>query len=230
MTSNITAFIFARGGSQGLKRKNLLKVGNKSLLEHSIHTAKKVSRVSRVIVSTDDREIADMAILCGASVPFMRPSVLASNESSEWLSWQHAIRYMRDKGDKIDTFLSVPTTSPLRSVIDIDNCLDKLEQTSADIVITVKESERSPYFNMVTLDKKEGAKLIIDSKHHRRQDAPQVFDITTVAYAAKADFVLNSSGIFEGNVQASIVPQERSVDIDTKFDLDFARFLYKKQT
>ena len=230
MISDITAFIFARGGSQGLKRKNLLKVGDKSLLEHSIHIAKKVSRVSRVIVSTDDQEIAEIARSSGAVVPFIRPSELASNDSSEWLSWQHAIIYMRAEGYKIDTFLSIPTTSPLRRVVDIDNCIDKLEQTSADIVITVKESERSPYFNMVTLDEKDGVKLTIDSKYHRRQDAPKVFDITTVAYAAKADFILNSSGIFDGYVQASIIPSERGVDIDTKFDLDLARFLFEKKS
>jgi len=229
MIPNITAFIFARGGSQGIKRKNLQKVGSMSLLEHSISVAKKVSRVAQVVVSTDDEEIADEALTAGALVPFLRPKNLASNEASEWHAWQHAINQMRSMGETVETFLSIPTTSPLRNVDDINNCLDKLQNSNADIVITVKDSERSPYFNMVTLDNTSGARLVIDGKYHRRQDAPEVFDITTVAYAAKADFILKSSSIFEGNVRASIVPAERAIDIDSQHDLDLARLLFNQK-
>ena len=113
--------------------------------------------------------------------------------------------------------------------MDIDNCLDKLEDNNTDIVITVRESERSPYFNMVTLDNNLKAQLVINRDYHRRQDAPEVFDITTVAYAAKANYILESNGIFEGNVVASIVPIERAIDIDSQFDLDLARFLFKQK-
>ena len=229
MLSNITAFIFARGGSQGIKKKNLQIIGDKTLLEHSISIAKKVTRVSKVVVSTDDKEIADIALNSGAMVPFLRPSKLATNKASEWRAWQHAIKEMRLIGESVDIFLSIPTTSPLRSVMDIDNCLDKLEDNNTDIVITVRESERSPYFNMVTLDNNLKAQLVINRDYHRRQDAPEVFDITTVAYAAKANYILESNGIFEGNVVASIVPIERAIDIDSQFDLDLARFLYKQK-
>ena len=229
MLSNITAFIFARGGSQGIKKKNLQIIGDKTLLEHSISIAKKVTRVSKVVVSTDDKEIADIALNSGAMVPFLRPSKLATNKASEWRAWQHAIKEMRLIGERVDIFLSIPTTSPLRSVMDIDNCLDKLEDNNTDIVITVRESERSPYFNMVTLDNNLKAQLVINRDYHRRQDAPEVFDITTVAYAAKANYILGSKGIFEGNVVASIVPIERAIDIDSQFDLDLARFLFKQK-
>ncbi|MDA0939356.1 MAG: acylneuraminate cytidylyltransferase family protein [Proteobacteria bacterium] len=225
----MTAFIFARGGSQGIKKKNLQKIGDKTLLEHSITVALKVKRVSEVVVSTDNDEIAEVALKAGAIIPFIRPKNLATNEASEWKAWQHAIKEMRSIGNKIDTFLSIPTTSPLRSVQDIDNCIDKLEKENADIVITIKKSERSPYFNMVKLDKASRAHLVINSNYHRRQDAPEIFEVTTVAYAAKADFILNSSGIFEGNVKTSIVPPERAIDIDTTFDLEIAKFLYNNK-
>jgi CMP-N-acetylneuraminic acid synthetase len=229
MLSNITAFIFARGGSQGIKKKNLQKIGDKTLLEHAISVALKVKRVSKVVVSTDNDEIAEVALKAGAIIPFIRPKNLATNEASEWKAWQHAIKEMRSIGNKIDTFLSIPTTSPLRSVQDIDNCLDKLDEENADIVITIKKSERSPYFNMVKLDEASRAHLVINSDYSRRQDTPEVFDVTTVAYAAKADFILNSSGIFEGNVKTSIVPPERAIDIDSTFDLEIAKFLYNNK-
>ena len=228
MLSNITAFIFARGGSQGIKKKNLQKIGNKTLLEHSISTAMKVKRVSKVIVSTDNKEIAKVALNAGALVPFIRPANLATNKASEWKAWQHAIHQMNSLGEKIDIFLSVPTTSPLRNIEDINNCLDKLESGNADIVITVKKSDRSPYFNMVTLDEHSNARLVINSEYYRRQDAPQVYDITTVAYAARADFILQSSNIFEGNVLTSLVPPERAIDIDTQYDLELARLIYNQ--
>ncbi len=230
MLSDITAFIFARGGSQGIKKKNLQKIGDKTLLEHSISVALKVKRVSKVVVSTDNEEIAEVALKAGAVIPFMRPEHLATNEASEWKAWQHAIIEMRTIGDKIDTFLSIPTTSPLRNVQDIDNCLDKYEKENADIVITVKRSDRSPYFNMVSLDEESRAHLVINSNHYRRQDAPEVFDVTTVAYAANADFILNASGIFDGNVKTSIVPPERAIDIDSKFDLEVAKFLHDSKS
>ena len=91
----------------------------------------------------------------------------------------------------------------------------------------VTPSARSPHFNMVTLAEGGRARLVIPPSDsiHRRQDAPPVYDITTVAYAARADFVLRAGGMFEGNVRAVVVPRERALDIDTEMDLRFAEFL-----
>ncbi|MFT3858154.1 MAG: acylneuraminate cytidylyltransferase family protein [Aquabacterium sp.] len=219
MSSGIIAFVFARGGSKGLPRKNVLPLGGKPLIAHAIDTAHAVGRISKVIVSTDDEEIADVARRAGAEVPFMRPPGLATDDAPEWLAWQHAIRFMRDAGEKLDVFLSLPATSPLRLPADVARCLDMLEQPGTDIVITVREAERSPYFNMVRKQADGTVRLALEGQYHRRQDAPVLFDITTVAYAARADFILSANRIFDGKVRAVEVPRERALDIDTAFDL-----------
>ena len=228
MTEKIVAFVFARGGSKGLPRKNLLPLAGKPLIVHAIDTALALSRVSKVVVSTDDPEIAEVARNAGAEVPFLRPSELANDTASEWLAWQHAIQALRDTGEKVDIFLSIPPTSPLRLPADVDCCIDTLLNTSADIVITVREAERSPYFNMVRQESDVAVSLALNGEFHRRQDAPILYDMTTVAYVARADFILNSNRIFDGKVRAVQVPRERALDIDTEMDFIIGSALVNK--
>jgi N-acylneuraminate cytidylyltransferase len=125
----------------------------------------------------------------------------------------------------VDVFLSLPPTSPLRSPGDVECCLELLSNSAADIVITVREAERSPYFNMVRRADNGDVRLAIEGRYHRRQDAPALYDITTVAYVARADFVMQSSRIFDGRVRAVLVPRERALDIDTRFDMTIAEAL-----
>ena len=127
----------------------------------------------------------------------------------------------------MDVFVCVPPTSPLRSVEDVDACIQTLVESDADLVITVRPAERSPYFNMVTLDNAGYARLVVppDGPVHRRQDAPPVYDMTTVAYAARPQFVLQAGSMFEGRLKAVLVPAERALDIDTELDFQFAEFL-----
>lgn len=228
MNPRIVAFVFARGGSKGLPRKNLLSLAGKPLVVHSIDTARALPRVAKVIVSTDDIEIADVARKAGAEVPFLRPPELASDTAPEWLAWQHAIRMLRGAGETVDIFLSLPPTAPLRLPADVDCCLDALLSSSSDAVITVREAERNPYFNMVRRETDGSVCLAMEGAFHRRQDAPQLYDMTTVAYAARADFVLAANGIFDGNVRAVLVPRERALDIDTELDLFIGTVLIDK--
>lgn len=232
MTQKIVGFIFARGGSKGVPRKNIRLFAGKPLIAHAIQTALNCKYINRVIVSTDDQEIAKIAKEYGAEVPFMRPYELAGDTSPEWLSWQHAIKTMEcEKNEKIDVFVSIPTTAPLRLTKDIDACITKLLNNEADIVVTIKKAERSPYFNMVRFDKMGYAHLVIplEKVTHRRQDAPAVYDMTTVAYAARPEFVMNAKSIFEGKVLAVEIPPERALDIDTELDFAIAEFLMRKK-
>jgi len=228
MTQNIVGFIFARGGSKGVPRKNVRLFAGKPLISHAIQTALNSKYINRVIVSTDDPEIAKIAKEYGAEVPFMRPYDLAGDTSPEWLSWQHAIKMVEcEKNEKIDVFVSIPTTAPLRSVEDVDACISKFLATDSDIIITVKKSDRSPFFNMVLIDDNGLAKIVIPTAKpmNRRQDAPLVYDITTVAYVAKPAFIMNAHSIFEGNVRTVEIVPERALDIDTELDFKIAEFL-----
>jgi CMP-N-acetylneuraminic acid synthetase len=228
MTPSIVAFIFARGGSKGLPRKNLQLLAGKPLIVHAIETGLALARVAKTIVSTDDPDIAAVAERAGATVPFLRPAELASDSAPEWLAWQHAIRATRALGDNVDVFVSLPPTSPLRTPADVDCAIDLKLQSDADIVITVRESERNPYFNMVHADADGRIRLAIEGQFYRRQDAPPIYDITTVAYVASADFILSGTRMFDGKVRAVEIPRERALDIDTAYEMLIAEALLGK--
>jgi CMP-N-acetylneuraminic acid synthetase len=227
---SITAFIFARGGSKGLPQKNTRDFLGKPLIAWSIDHAKSVPRIDRVIVSTDSEEIAAVALAHGAEVPFLRPAELATDTSPEWFAWRHALQYLEDNENySPEVMVSVPATSPLRHPADIDSCLDEYLKGDVDAVITVCDSHRNPWFNMVKPSTDGYISLVNTPENpiYRRQDAPVVFDMTTVAYVLRPQFVLESFGLFTGRIRAVTVPLSRSTDIDTFLDFEFSEYLMK---
>jgi len=228
---SVVAFIFARGGSKGVPGKNIRDLAGKPLISYSITCALSSPYVDKVIVSTDSTAIADVSKRSGAEVPFMRPAELAADQSSEWLAWQHALSFLHDQGEMPDVFLSVPATSPMRDVSDLNACIEKLIIDDFDMVITASEAARSPYFNMIKMDEKGQVGLAVkpDNPIFRRQDAPVFYDVTTVAYVARSQFILRHHGIFEGKVGAVIVPLERAIDIDTELDFKIADVLMREK-
>lgn len=221
------AFIFARGGSKGLPGKNIKKLAGKPLIVYSIEAALASEMIAAVYVSTDDGAIAEIANKAGATV-IHRPAELATDNAAEWFAWRHAIETVERKLGKFDLFVSLPPTSPLRSSQDIANAIRAMENdTSADICITISDAARNPYFNMVSPDGRGGLQLALkDSKSiSRRQDAPKLYDITTVAYVARPDYVMTQSSLFAGRVIGVPVPKQRAVDIDDILDFQFAEFL-----
>jgi CMP-N-acetylneuraminic acid synthetase len=218
------ALICARGGSKGLPGKNIMALGGVPLIGRAIQVAKQVDRIDRIIVSTDSENIAHVARKYGAEVPFIRPTELAQDNSSEWLVWQHMLNYLAENDPEVvDGLVNLPATAPLRDAIDVENCLDEYEKRDVDVVVTVAAAHRSPYFNMVKNDNQGYSSLVIpDNKIHRRQDAPVVYDMTTVAYVARPKYVQSSKGIFEGKVRSVVIPVERAIDVDTLLDFKIA--------
>ena len=226
----IVAIIFARGGSKGLPGKNIRTFAGKPLIAWAIEHAYAVKRIQRVVVSTDSETIANIARRYGAEVPFLRPAELAGDHCPEWLAWRHALRYLSEEDrSPPDVMVSVPATAPLREPVDIENCLDEYEKGCVDAVVTVTEAHRNPYFNMVKKGADGAVELVIppSSSVARRQDAPEVYDMATVAYVLRPEFVLNYNALFEGRVRAVHVPKERAVDIDTLLDFQLAECLWR---
>jgi CMP-N-acetylneuraminic acid synthetase len=226
----LAAFIFARGGSKGLPGKNIIQFGGKPLIAWSIEQALAVQGIERVIVSTDSVEIADIAKRYGADVPFMRPAELSSDESPEWLAWRHALNYvLKSSGALPDVMVSVPVTAPLRLPSDIKNCIHEYKKNKVDAVISVSDANRSPYFNMVQINQDGYIELVNppQSPIVRRQDVPVVYNMTTVCYVLRSEFVMTHNSVFEGRVKAVHVPAERAIDIDTLLDLQIAQSLLK---
>ena len=231
---NIICFIFARGNSKGIKNKNLLKFKKTSLLGNAINQSRKVRYSSRTFVSTDDKKIMLEAIKNKAEVPFLRPKKLAKDNSPEIDSWRHAIIFLKKKMNlHPDYIVSVPTTSPLRRISDINKCIQKAIRNKLDVVFAVTPSSRNPYFNM--FEERKGKLNILSNtglawsfknkKINRRQDAPNCFDLTTTCYVFKPNFVMQTNDLFSGKVGFVKVPKERAIDIDDKFDYKIANFL-----
>ena len=225
------AFIFARGGSKGLPGKNIKMFHGKPLIAWAITHALALKYIRRVIVSTDSEEIASVASEYGAEVPFVRPAYLAQDNSPEWLAWRHALEFIRkDEGRLPRAMISIPVTAPLRHVSDLEKCIKKFNNGDADVVITITEAHRNPHFNMVRMNENGSCALVAPLVNNitGRQGAPKVYDMTTVAYVAKPEFVMTHGSIFSGRVEAVHIPLERSIDIDTLLDFEIAEFLFTR--
>jgi N-acylneuraminate cytidylyltransferase len=230
MNTNTNPFfgIFVRGGSKGVPNKNLLSFQGKSLLSRTIEQAKNFTDVANIIISTDSSEMASEAENCGLTIHFMRPLELATDESSEILSWKHMMNYLLDADLKPDCFVVLPVTSPLRSINDISLAIKTFRSNSCDLVVSVNEARKNPYFNM--LEKIEGSNFLSISKSppeivSRRQNTPSVWEMNNAIYVAKPDYVLHTTTLLQGKVLGSIMPIERSLDIDGPNDVKMLRLL-----
>jgi N-acylneuraminate cytidylyltransferase len=220
---NTFAFVFARGGSKGVPGKNIREMCGKPLLAYSIEVAQQIEEISQIFVSTDDTKIANIAEV------IMRPDELAQDNSPEWMAWIHAIKYLQDQGRNFERFVSLPTTSPMRNKEDVINCLNLLD-SETDFVVSMTETNRSPFFNMVC--EVDGyINLLVENKNQysRRQDVPKAYDMTTVAYIARPEFILNNNRIFDGRVKSGLIPNERAFDIDTELDFKIVELLMREQ-
>ncbi len=217
------AFIFARGGSKGLPGKNIKPLLGKPLIQYSIEVALQISGIAKVFVSTDDVDIAKISSSSGAIV-IERPVELSQDDSPEWEAWKHAISWVKERYGDFEEFISLPATSPLRSVKDVESAIYRRSDIGADICIAVTPASRNPYFNMVKQLDNNLVELVNKSTNliFRRQDAPEVFDITTVVYVANTEFIMSNTNLFDGTVTSIEVPRCRAVDIDDMYDFNFA--------
>ncbi len=221
-------FVFARGGSKGVPDKNIRFLADKPLLAHTLNVASQIKEIERVFVSTDSSKIATIAKRFGATI-IPRPAELSQDDSPEWLAWRHAINWVRNEVGNFQRFVSLPATAPLRALEDVTRCLDALD-TNIDVVVTMTPAQRSPWFNMVKADALGRLSLLFKSeKIARRQDAPVSYDLTTVAYVSRPEFILAKERIWDGRVHGVIVSQECALDIDTELDFTIADFLMRKR-
>lgn len=224
------AWIFARGGSKGLPKKNIKLLMGKPLIGWSIEQARSSGCFDRIMVSTDDSEIAEIAESFGAEVPFMRPARLAEDTSPEWLAWQHAAEWQRHNLPDVKGFVSIPPTAPLRHTDDISSAIhQKNSDLNLDLVLGITPSQHHPSFNMVV---KNGSRIGLMAPNaeaiHRRQDTEAAYNITTVVYVTTVKHIMSSSNVMDGEIGAIVIPGERAVDIDTPLDFEWIEFLMER--
>ena len=228
----VYAWIFARGGSKGLPRKNSLPLAGKPLIAHAIDTGMQSELIDKVFVSTDDPEIAEVARQYGAEVPFLRPAELASDQAPERLAWRHAVEWVKQSDlPAMDVMVSLPPTSPLRTVNEVNQGIARFLEGGWDTVLAVSRSERHPSFNVVNMAGDGAVGLVNppEKRGARRQDFDPVYDIATAFYITSPDFVMSTDSFWDGRVGAVEIPVEHAVDIDSQLDFEFAEFLLKRE-
>lgn len=209
----VLAVIPARGGSKGVPRKNLRLLGGKPLIAWTVEAALRSATVDRVVVSTDDAEIAEVAVAHGADVPFMRPASLSTDEALGDAPFRHAVATV--EGFSIGVLLQ--PTSPLRSSEDIDACV-RLAAASGRPVASVSETGKHPAW-MYTLD----GDLLVPilpamADVGRRQDLPPVYALNGAIYVIDAKALARGDALVGPHTRAYQMPAARSVDIDTEMD------------
>ena len=225
----IICLICARGGSKGIKNKNLKKLNNKPLIQWTFDVAKKIKEFNNIILSSDSKKIIKIAKKNNIDVPFLRPKKLAMDNSKELYVWKHALKYLKKINNFPDILVVLPPTSPLRRKRHILYAIKKFLKDKSDALITVKEPENNPYFNMIEEKKNKLIKIVNDKvRYFNRQKAPKVYSMSTICFILRPNFILNCQNIFDGRVTAAVFEKKYSIDIDDKYDFDLAEFFLKK--
>lgn len=228
---NIACVIGARGGSKGVKSKNIRPLVGVPLIGWSIEQAKSCPEINRVFVSTDCDNIARVSREFGAEVPFSRPKHLASDTAGKWDVWVHALKsYEEIFEEKLDLLVDLDCTSPLREPEDISNAIQLFNTSNVDAVFSICEARKNPYFNLV--EEREGSLKISKSLEGpilRRQDAPQVFEHVASIYVLSPEYLRNGNGLLSGNVVGYDIGQEKSIDVDSEFDFKIMEFLMSER-
>jgi CMP-N-acetylneuraminic acid synthetase len=225
----ILAVITARGGSKGIPQKNLRLLAGKPLIAYSIQAALQSKTLNKIIVSTDDKTIADLSKQYGAEVPFLRPKHLATDTATGLSVLQHAVSYLAEKeGYVADIIVCLQPTSPLRSAGDIDQAVTLCMNTGADSVISLCQAEHHPYWMKRVV---EGRVYPLmeeeEDKYNRRQELPPVYQLNGAICLTRRKVLLEEEKVLGEHTLAYIMPQERSIDIDTPIDLKLAELILK---
>ncbi len=213
----ILAIIPARGGSKRLPHKNILKLKDKPLIAWSIESAKNSKYIDKLILSSDDKKIIDVAKKFGCEVPFVRPKELAQDETRSIDVVLHALKTLKESYDYV---ILLQPTSPLRTTQDIDEAIELCFEKKATSIVGVCEMEHSPLWAN-TLDETMSMENFLDEQYNnsRSQDLPTFYRINGAFYMSKVESVLKNETFFvKENIFAFLMSQEHSVDIDTKLD------------
>lgn len=226
---SILGLIPARGGSKGLLHKNTRLLAGKPLIAWTIEVALAANIFDQLIVSTEDREIANIAEQYGAEVPFTRPAELATDEAKGIDVVFHALNWLAEHEQHYDLVFLLQPTSPLRKVDDIKGCLDLFFQKRAGAVVSVCEAEHPPlWMNKLDPDLCMKDFLKKEIADENRQSLSRFYRINGALYLAEWDYLFKNNGFMGLDTYAYIMLRERSVDIDTELDLKFTEFLLRE--
>jgi N-acylneuraminate cytidylyltransferase len=218
----ILAVIPARGGSKGIKKKNIKIFLGKPLIYWTILAAKKCSLLKKIIVSTDNNQIAKIALKYGCEVPFVRPKHLAKDNISGVFPAIHALNFFPE----YDWIMLLQPTSPLRKAIDIYNVIDMAKKYKLNSIVSVSKSLNRPEL-MYSIENKNTIKPLIQkrSKNKQRQDFKSFYNINGSIYLIKSSILKKTKSFLQKNTAPYIMPTSRSIDIDDELDWRLAEYI-----
>lgn len=224
--------ICARGGSKGVKNKNIRSINNIPLIGISILQAKKTALFNYIAVSSESEDILKFAKEYGADIIIKRPEEMATDTAAKVPVIRHALVKSEEiTGMTFNTHVDLDCTSPLRNTQDIIDAVSMLEKYSVKNIISGTPSRRSPYFNLVELN--ENGHVVLSKKLPtqiiRRQDAPICFDMNASIYVWNRDAIMNNDSVFLEDTLMYSMPEERSHDIDSELDFDVVSYLASKR-
>lgn len=226
----ILCTVCARGGSKGVKKKNTKLINGIPLIGHTVSLAVESGLFSDIVVSTDCDEIAEAAVKYDAKVLFKRPENLASDDAAKLPVIRHAFcETERILNTRYDYLFDLDATSPLRIVEDLQGCADMIETGSYCNIITASPARRSPYFNLIEVHPDGVPYVSKGDKINRRQDSPKCFDMNASIYVWTRDSILTDSSLFNSRTGLYVMPEERSLDIDTELDFAIVSALLEKR-
>ena len=226
----ILCTICARGGSKGLPNKNLLKIGDKSLIGHTLTQAKAIDAIDCIIVSSDSNEILKEGEIYAADILLQRSAKLASDDAGKIDAIIDCLNHAESNLNKhFDYVIDLDVSSPLRNLIDIENCLEFTKDHGFKNLITVTNSKKNPYFNQREITN-EGPQLVKSGHNIKgRQSAPKVFDMNASIYVWSRDFLINEKTLFSRDTIVYDMPEERSLDIDNELDFKIVKHLIENE-
>jgi CMP-N-acetylneuraminic acid synthetase len=218
----VLGLIPARGGSKGILRKNVRLLGGKPLLQWTIDASLSARTLSSIVVSTDDEEIAAIARRCGATVPFLRPTELATDDTPTLPVVEHALRTLESNGDRFDAVCLLQPTNPFRTSADIDACVELLAASDADAVVSVLRvpPEHNPHW--VYFQAPDGALVLTTGESEplpQRQVLPTAFHRDGSVYVTRRDVVMEKRSLFGTRLLGYELTAAERINIDTPADL-----------
>ena len=223
----VLGFIGARGGSKGIPRKNIRSLCGKPLIAYAIEAALAAKHITRCVVSTDDLEIMRVARQFRADVPFQRPAALATDQAMQIDAIIHAVETLREQGDEdYDVIAVIQPTAPLRTAADIDAALDHMLATKADSVYSVSPIENAHPYLMCKLDEDRPVPFIgRQGLANNRQAYEPAYIRNGAIYAVDREVLLGKRSLMGDDCRAVVMPAERSINLDSKLDWQFAEML-----
>jgi CMP-N,N'-diacetyllegionaminic acid synthase len=221
--------ITARGGSKGLPGKNTKILGGKPLIVYSIEFAmNNMKEGDEICISSNDQDVLDIALGLGINIPFKRPEELSTDTSSSYDVILHAIKFYEDQNKHFDSVVLLQPTSPFRKSEDLQKMI-LLYKEDVEMVVSVKKSKENPYFTLFEENKLGFLEKSKEGHFNRRQDCPEVFAFNGSIYLYRIKSLKEKKVNEFTKIKKVVMPEERSVDIDTMADWILAEYYLNKQ-